>query len=75
VSKSHRNIRILNHAFNDLTGNFLNFYPADKTKDIDTLNERIYHTVNNGVYKCGFATTQKALWRSINPLFETTRFF
>lgn len=73
-NESSEIIRILNQAFNDLTGNYLNFYPADKTKDIDTLNERIYHTLNNGVYKCGFATTQNAYEEALIPLFETLDF-
>ena len=35
------------------------------------MNERIYHTVNNGVYKAGFATTQVAYEEAVVPLFET----
>ena len=35
------------------------------------LNDRIYDTVNNGIYRCGFATTQKAYAEVITPLFET----
>ncbi|TYL47198.1 glutathione S-transferase family protein [Marinomonas sp. IMCC 4694] len=67
-------IRILNRAFNDLTGNTLDFYPAEKADAIDTLNERIYHTLNNGVYKCGFATTQEAYEEALTPLFDTLDF-
>lgn len=67
-------IRIFNRAFNDLTGNQLDFYPADKAAEIDELNERIYHTVNNGVYKSGFATTQTAYEEALAPLFETLDF-
>ena len=39
--------------------------------EIDSLNERIYDTVNNGVYKCGFATTQEAYEEAVVPLFDT----
>ncbi|MCF6194599.1 MAG: glutathione S-transferase C-terminal domain-containing protein, partial [Kangiellaceae bacterium] len=39
--------------------------------EIDKLNKRIYHTVNNGVYRAGFATTQKAYDEAVYPLFET----
>ena len=64
-------IRMFNSAFNELTGNHLDFYPSELAGEIDDLNERIYHTVNNGVYKCGFATTQKAYEEALTPLFET----
>src|SRR5207248_8200947 len=39
--------------------------------EIDALNARIYDTVNNGVYKAGFATTQQAYEEAVRPLFET----
>ena len=39
--------------------------------DIDALNERIYVTVNNGVYRCGFATTQQAYEEAFAQLFAT----
>jgi putative glutathione S-transferase len=64
-------IRIFNSAFNDLTGNSLDFYPEALREEIDNVNERIYHTVNNGVYKSGFATTQEAYEDAVVPLFET----
>lgn len=67
-------IRIFNHAFNDITGNTLDFYPAEKAAEIDEINERIYNTVNNGVYKCGFATTQDAYEEALTPLFDTLDF-
>lgn len=53
-------IRQFNSAFNHLTGNTQDFYPPLLRAEIDTLNERIYNAINNGVYKCGFATTQEA---------------
>ena len=46
-------------------------YPETLRPEIDALNERIYHTVNNGVYKAGFATTQAAYEEAVVPLFET----
>ncbi|NLQ16487.1 glutathione S-transferase family protein [Marinomonas sp. M1K-6] len=67
-------IRIFNRAFNEITGNHLDFYPAEKAKDIDQINDRIYNTVNNGVYKCGFATTQSAYEEALTPLFDTLDF-
>jgi glutathionyl-hydroquinone reductase len=47
------------------------FYPAHLRKDIDEMNEWVYDTVNNGVYKTGFATTQEAYEASLYPLFES----
>ncbi|BFM49366.1 glutathione S-transferase family protein [Marinomonas sp. THO17] len=67
-------IRMFNTAFNDLTGNTLDFYPSELADDINNINERIYHTVNNGVYKCGFATTQEAYEEALTPLFDTLEY-
>ncbi|MBJ7552844.1 glutathione S-transferase family protein [Marinomonas spartinae] len=64
-------IRMFNSAFNDLTGNTLDFYPSELSSEIDAINQRVYDTVNNGVYKCGFATTQKAYQEALKPLFST----
>ena len=64
-------IRMFNSAFNHLTGSNEDFYPADLHSGIDMLNAMIYDTVNNGVYKCGFATTQEAYESHIGPLFNT----
>ena len=64
-------IRMFNSAFNGLTGNDADFYPEPLRAEIDALNDRIYDTVNNGVYKAGFATTQGAYEEAIAPLFET----
>ena len=49
-------IRMFNSAFNELTGNQLDFYPEAQRSTIDALNDRIYLAVNNGVYRAGFAT-------------------
>ena len=53
-------IRMLNTAFNDLTGNRADYYPPALQADIDAWNERVYPAVNNGVYRAGFATSQQA---------------
>ena len=45
--------------------------PTHLEKEIDTMNEWVYDTVNNGVYKCGFATSQEAYEEAIYPLFES----
>jgi putative glutathione S-transferase len=46
-------------------------YPADQRRDIDALGTLIYHAVNNGVYKCGFATSQAAYEEAFDSLFAT----
>lgn len=63
-------IRMFNEAFNHLTGNTLNFYPEHLRKDIDAINELVYHGINNGVYRTGFATTQQAYEQAFDTLFS-----
>lgn len=70
-NESSEIIRILNTAFDDVGAYPGDYYPADLRGEIDTLNARIYETVNNGVYKAGFAATQEAYEEAIQPLFET----
>ncbi|WP_392890249.1 glutathione S-transferase family protein [Pseudomonas migulae] len=62
-------IRMFNSAFDELTGNDLDFYPAPLRAEIDALNERIYPAVNNGVYRAGFATSQQAYEEAFDGLF------
>ena len=62
---------MFNSAFDDVGAKPGDFYPEALRQEIDKLNERIYDTVNNGVYKAGFATTQEAYEEAIGPLFET----
>ncbi|WP_448211315.1 glutathione S-transferase family protein [Colwellia sp. MEBiC06753] len=64
-------IRIFNSAFNDLTGNHDDYYPKALRTEIDKLNDRIYHTINNGVYRAGFATTQQAYNQAYDELFDS----
>ncbi|MDO5648626.1 glutathione S-transferase family protein [Paracoccus sp. (in: a-proteobacteria)] len=64
-------IRMFNSAFDGLTGNDRDFYPEPLRDAINALNDRIYDTVNNGVYKAGFATTQAAYDKAIHPLFDS----
>ncbi len=69
-NESSEIIRIFNSAFNSLTGNIQDYYPLPLRAEIDALNERIYHHVNNGVYRSGFAKTQKAYDQAVAGLFE-----
>ncbi|RDL52376.1 Glutathionyl-hydroquinone reductase YqjG [Ensifer sp. M14] len=64
-------IRILNSAFDELTGNRLDFYPNVLRAEIDRWNGPIYERVNNGVYRAGFAKTQSAYDEAVASLFET----
>ncbi|KLK93791.1 glutathionyl-hydroquinone reductase YqjG [Microvirga vignae] len=64
-------IRMFNSAFDGIGAQPGDYYPEHLRGEIDALNARIYDTVNNGVYKAGFATTQHAYEEAIHPLFET----
>jgi len=64
-------IRMFNSAFDRVGAVPGDYYPEALRAEIDALNTRIYTTVNNGVYKCGFATTQTAYEEAVAPLFET----
>jgi len=64
-------IRMFNSAFDDLTVNTLDFWPSAQRTQIEAINQRIYDTLNNGVYKAGFATTQPAYDSAVSALFET----
>jgi putative glutathione S-transferase len=64
-------MRMLNSAFDNLGAASLDLYPEEHRKEIDQLNELIYETVNNGVYRAGFATSQSAYEKAVIRLFET----
>jgi len=70
-NESSEIIRMFNSAFNDLTGNTADYWPEELRAEIEPVNERIYDTLNNGVYKSGFATTQEAYDAAVGPLFDT----
>lgn len=63
-------IRMFNHAFDGIGATELDFYPEALREAIHQVNERIYHRVNNGVYKAGFATQQAPYEEAVNALFE-----
>lgn len=64
-------IRMFNSEFSALTDDDRDFYPEDLRADIDEINTRIYDTLNNGVYRCGFAGTQAAYEEAFDALFAT----
>ncbi|MCP5143708.1 MAG: glutathione S-transferase C-terminal domain-containing protein [Gammaproteobacteria bacterium] len=64
-------IRMLNSAFDDLTGNALDLYPAALRADIERWNDLIYATLNNGVYRAGFAGSQEAYEEAAHGVFDT----
>jgi putative glutathione S-transferase len=64
-------IRMFNSAFDETTGNSDDYYPTELHDRIEEVNARVYDTLNNGVYKAGFATTQEAYDAAVHPLFDT----
>lgn len=69
-NESSELLRIFNGAFDVLTGNRLDLYPADLRETIDAVNADVYEHINNGVYKAGFATEQAVYDKHVVALFE-----
>lgn len=70
-NESSEIIRMLNTAFDALGAHEGDFYPAELQSEIDAVNERVYRTVNNGVYRAGFAKKQEAYETAASELFES----
>jgi putative glutathione S-transferase len=70
-NESSEIIRMFNTAFNHFTGDLTDYYPENLRSKIDSVNTRVYDTINNGVYLCGFATTQQAYEKAFKALFES----
>ena len=64
-------IRMLGSAFDQAGAKPGDYYPQALRGEIDAVNQRVYDTLNNGVYKSGFATTQAAYEAAVVPLFDT----
>ena len=64
-------VRMLNSAFDAITGDDQDFRPEPLRDEIEAVNGPVYDHVNNGVYKAGFATTQEAYDAAVRPLFDT----
>ena len=70
-NESSEIIRMFNSAFDALTGNTDDYWLEEMRERIEKVNARIYDTINNGVYKSGFATTQAAYDAAVGPLFDS----
>jgi putative glutathione S-transferase len=70
-NESSEIIRMFNAAFDRIGAAPGDFYPSALRREIDALNERIYATVNNGVYRAGFARSQAAYEEAVRALFAT----
>ncbi|MCU9838649.1 glutathione S-transferase family protein [Ruegeria sp. WL0004] len=70
-NESSEVIRMFNSAFDGITGNTDDYWPESLRSEIEEVNARVYEAVNNGVYKCGFSTTQAAYDAAVHPLFDT----
>jgi len=64
-------IRMLNSAFDAFTNERTDYYPAELRPEIDAINDEVFQNVNNGVYRCGFASTQEAYEEAFLDLFGT----
>ncbi len=69
-NESSEIIRMLNSAFDGIGATGGDYYPEALRATIDEINDRVYDRINNGVYKAGFATTQRAYEAAFGPLFE-----
>lgn len=70
-NESSEIIRMFNSAFDGLTGNSDDYWPEALRPEIEEVNARIYDTVNNGVYKAGFATAQEPYDKAVHALFDS----
>lgn len=68
-NESSEIIRMFNSAFDGLTGSPIDFYPDHLRAEIDAVNNIVYHKINNGVYKAGFATSPEAYKDAVEQLF------
>ena len=69
-NESSEIIRMFNSAFDEVGALAGDFLPTELLAEIDTVNEFVYSTVNNGVYKAGFSTTQEAYEEAVMALFD-----
>jgi len=70
-NESSEIIRMFNSAFDGVGAASGDYYPRELRAEIDAVNDRVYETLNNGVYRAGFATTQEAYEEAVTALFDT----
>jgi glutathionyl-hydroquinone reductase len=70
-NESSEIIRMLNSEFRGIAGDDTDYYPTELRAEIDRINDVVYKTVNNGVYRCGFARSQAAYEAAYDALFQT----
>jgi putative glutathione S-transferase len=70
-NESSEIIRMMTAAWDRITGNDLDLWPEGSRNEIEAVNVRVYDTLNNGVYRAGFATSQEAYDAAVHPLFDT----
>ncbi len=70
-NESSEIIRMFNNAFDEVGATGPDFYPEELRDEINAVNEDVYAYINNGVYRCGFATTQEAYEEAFDNLFNT----
>ncbi len=68
-NESSEIIRMLNSAFDAFSDEGHDYFPAALQSEIDALNDFVYSNINNGVYRCGFATQQVAYDNAVDALF------
>tara|TARA_B110000014_G_C20093642_1_gene572937 strand:- start:16 stop:1011 length:996 start_codon:yes stop_codon:yes gene_type:complete len=70
-NESSEIIRMLNDSFNSYTDSEKDYYPRQLHAEINSINDIVYNNINNGVYRCGFATSQSAYDKSVKLLFDS----
>ena len=63
-------VRIFNSGFGALADSSVDLYPEPFRSEIDAWNDRLYASLNNGVYRAGFATTQQAYETAFHDVFK-----
>lgn len=70
-NESSEIIRMMNDGFAAFSNNDHDMYPEDLRSEIDAWNDLIYNTINNGVYRSGFSTSQNAYDEAVREVFKT----
>ena len=68
-NESSEILRMLNSAFDGIGAKPGDYSPAALMNEIDAINEKVYHNINNGVYKAGFSTAQEVYEEEVEKVF------